>query len=173
MKKRKKIFRIILIVLLVPFVVIQFIRPEKNIAEGPFDGAVEKHFKVAEPVMSLLKTACTDCHSNNTVYPWYSQVQPVGWWLADHVDHGKGHLNFDELGNLPPAVQYHKFEEIVEVTESGEMPLDSYTWVHKDAVLDEDQKTMLMDWAKACMKEMEATYPPDSLIFKRRRKKES
>lgn len=95
----KSIFNIknILTVLLLIFIGIQFIDVKKNISQNPSTNAIENHYIVPSKVHSLLKTSCYDCHSNNTIYPSYSKIQPVKWWLADHVNSGKRHLNFDEF----------------------------------------------------------------------------
>ncbi|MFM8485102.1 MAG: heme-binding domain-containing protein, partial [Bacteroidota bacterium] len=92
-------------------------------------------YAVPENVMAVLKPACYDCHSNQTRYPWYAGIQPVAWWLAEHVNDGKRHLNFDEFTTRKIAVQNHKLEEIIEMVKEEEMPLGSYTWTHADARL--------------------------------------
>jgi hypothetical protein len=103
----------------------------------------------------ILDKACNDCHSNNTKYPWYSNFQPVAWWLDHHVDEGKGEINFDEFLTYPAKKARHKMEEVNEMVKEGEMPLNSYTWVHKDAVLTQAEKLVLAEWAVATMKTIE------------------
>lgn len=140
----KKVILILFLVLLI----IQFFRPEKNIAPKEQPQALQKKYALPEQVSTTLQASCNDCHSNNTRYPWYAEVQPVAWYLAYHVDEGKGELNFDEFLTYPPKKQDHKMEEVVEMIEKGEMPLDSYTLLHHDAKLDENQKASLIAWAK-------------------------
>lgn len=140
----KKVILILFLVLLI----IQFFRPEKNIAAKEQPQALQKKYALPEQVSTTLQAACNDCHSNNTRYPWYAEVQPVAWYLAYHVDEGKGELNFDEFLSYPAKKQDHKMEEVVEMIEKGEMPLDSYTLLHHDAKLDENQKAALIAWAK-------------------------
>ncbi|TAE61975.1 MAG: cytochrome C, partial [Bacteroidetes bacterium] len=106
----KKFLRPALIALLGIFVVIQFIRPAPNNSGDESKGIATK-YPVPADVQTLLKTACNDCHSNSTVYPWYAGIQPVAWWLDDHIRDGKRHLNFSTFTSLPIAVQNHKFEE--------------------------------------------------------------
>lgn len=113
----------------------------------------------SEEVANILKTACYDCHSNKTEYPWYTYTQPLGWWIADHIDHGRDELNFSEFGNYNPRRADHKLEEGVEYVENEEMPLPSYTYAHGDAKLSDDQKTLLMDW----FNELRPIIYPDSL----------
>lgn len=159
MKKLKKP----LLILLVVFAAIQFIQPAKNISTETSPNKIA----ASEEVRKILAKSCNDCHSNNTVYPWYNNIQPVAWWLARHVDDGKRHLNFDEFYSYNLARQYHKLEETEEMLATDEMPLNSYTWTHRDAILSSEEKQTLIDWTQTLRKEMEATYPKDSLVLKR------
>jgi hypothetical protein len=147
-------FKKILIALLVILVIIQFIRPERNISAAVSPNDIGHKYHVPETVQSILKTSCNDCHSNNTVYPWYANVQPVAWWLQHHVNEGKSELDFSEFLTYSPKKAHHKMEEVIEMVKEGEMPLNSYLWVHKDAKLSADQKKMLTDWADGIMKEI-------------------
>lgn len=136
-------------VLLLLFVGIQFIRPKKNrsLAQSPNDIAL--HYAVPDSVSKILKRSCYDCHSNNTSYPWYNRIQPVAWWLQYHVNHGKHSLNFSEFASYTPDRQVKKLKAIgKEIREDG-MPLDSYLWIHKDAVLGADEKTLVVHWAES------------------------
>ena len=119
-------FKKILFIFLIIFIAIQFIRPEKNIHQGPQPGNIATVYAVPPGVDSILAKACYDCHSNNTRYPWYSNIQPVAWWLKDHVDDGRSELNFDEFASYRAGKQYHKLEEISKTVSENEMPLDSY-----------------------------------------------
>ena len=138
----------ILLGLLAVLVIIQFIKPEKNVSATSSVNSIHNKFPANEETMQILKTACNDCHTNNTVYPWYANIQPVAWWLDSHVDDGKKHLNFDEFLTYKLKKQDHKLEELIESQEDHWMPLDSYTWIHKDAKLDEKQRLALVNWAK-------------------------
>ncbi|MGZ5218600.1 MAG: heme-binding domain-containing protein [Chitinophagaceae bacterium] len=159
----KKIFLALLIVL----IVIQFIHPEKNISTGAQANYIGNVYAVPGDVKAILTKACNDCHTNNTKYPWYTYIQPFDWWMNDHVKDGKKELNFDEYANKNPRYQYHKMEEITEMVKEGEMPLDSYTWMHKDAKLTEAEKNMLTGWADAIRDSMKLKYPIDSLVRKK------
>jgi Haem-binding domain len=142
--------------LVLVLVVIQFFRPERNISAQAQPKALKQGYGVPASVETYLKKACYDCHSDNTRYPWYAEVQPVAWYLAHHVTEGKGELNFDEFLNYPAKKQDHKLEEVVETLEEGEMPLPAYTLIHKEAVLTEAQKKEIMDWASLVRKEIRA-----------------
>lgn len=162
----KKILKRTFQILLLAFIVIQFIRPTKNKAESVSNNDFSKLYPVPEDVQSILKTSCYDCHSNNTVYPWYAEVQPVAWWLNDHIVDGKKHLNFSEFAGYSLRKQYHKLEETEEMVKKGEMPLNSYLWIHKNAKLSDGQKVTIYNWVNAVMDTMKAKYPIDSLIKK-------
>jgi hypothetical protein len=101
-----------------------------------------------------MKAACYDCHSNQSTYPWYTNIQPVGWFVKDHIEDGKKHLNFSEFGTYTAKKQAHKLEECGEMIEKGEMPLSSYTIIHKEAVLTEAQQTSLVNYFKEVEKKI-------------------
>ena len=159
----------ILLALLAIFVIIQFIRPERNQSDDQLY-AISKKYEVPENVDAILKVACNDCHSNKTEYPWYANIQPVAWWLAHHVDEGKRELNFSNFITRPVAVQNKKFDEIAKEVEEKEMPLPSYTYMglHSGANLTAEQRKTLVDWAHAQMDSLKAQYPADSLVLKRK-----
>lgn len=149
--KKKTIFKRILLVLLLAFVVMQFFRIDKT---NPPVVEADDFISITQPsaeVEKILRTACYDCHSNETVYPWYSNIAPVSWMLEDHIEEGREHLNFSKWGTFELKKQNHKLDECAEEVEEGEMPLNSYTWTHGDASLSDKQKKTLADWFKSCM----------------------
>src|SRR5262245_31962911 len=95
-------YKKILLVVLLAFIVIQFIHPRRNRATGDQPNHIGNSFPIPDDVKVILKKACYDCHSNNTRYPWYSKIQPVDWWLTHHVNEGKMELNFDEYISRRP-----------------------------------------------------------------------
>lgn len=161
-----KIFKRILLILLIALLAIQFVRPAKNESTDK-SKHISTLYAVPADVNTILTKACNDCHTNNTIYPWYAEVQPVTWWLDDHIKEGKSHLNFDEYSTYNLRRQYHKMEEVIEQVKEKEMPLNSYTWVHRDAKLTNDERVALTNWAQSVMDTMKAHYPIDSLIRKR------
>jgi hypothetical protein len=163
-----KIFKKLLIVLLVIFVVAQAFRPEKNNSNDTSKD-ISNSYVVPENVKTILAKACYDCHSNNTRYPWYAEVQPVAWWINDHVKDGKKHLNFNEFDGYRIARQYKKLEECIEEVKDGEMPLTSYTIIHKDAKLSDDEKQILFTWCEIVRDSIKARYPADSLVIKKKK----
>jgi Haem-binding domain len=168
-KKKNKWIKKILIALLILLVAIQFVRPEKN-KSGDTSKDISTIFPVSENLSSIFLRSCADCHSNQTVYPWYSEIQPVAWWLNDHIEEGKRELNLNAFANYPAAVQKKKLEECMEQIKDDEMPLSSYTFIHTDAVLNEKDKQTINDWCNAMIDTLKAKYPPDSLILKKRKR---
>ncbi|WP_423149455.1 heme-binding domain-containing protein [Rubrolithibacter danxiaensis] len=148
--------RKILYVLLTVIVLIQFFQPEQNSTSEEQPAAIEKVYIVPQNVQAILSKACTDCHSNNTRYPWYNHIQPVAWFLKHHVDEGKGELNFDEFAAYPLKKQDHKLDELIETQQQGSMPLTSYTIIHRNAVLNDQEKQQLIDWAQNIRKQIQS-----------------
>jgi len=157
----------VLLLLLVALIAIQFFRPEKNIHPQPQPANIASVYPVPANVDSILVKACNDCHSNNTRYPWYNNIQPVAWWLNHHVDEGKEELNFDEFATYAAARKYDKIKETKKEVDEGEMPIYSYTLVHAEARLTDAEKQALTSWSENIRKQMEASYPKDSLERKR------
>lgn len=137
----------VLIAVAVVLVVIQFFRPEKNIDTKEQLNAISSKYAVPDSVSHILSVACNDCHTNNTKYPWYNNIQPVAWWLANHVNDGKKHFNLDEFTAYSLKRQDHKLEELVESQKDHWMPLESYSFIHTDAKLSGKQRKVLIDWA--------------------------
>ncbi|MFM2267624.1 MAG: hypothetical protein RL757_1065 [Bacteroidota bacterium] len=150
--------------LLAAFVLAQLIRPAKNIS-GDDTKHLRHTFAVSPEIEGILQKNCYDCHSNKTVYPWYSAVQPVASWLAHHVEEGKGEINFSVFSDYKLRRQFHKLEEIVEQLEHNEMPSPSYTWMHGN-ISEADKKTLIA-WSKSTMDTLKAHYPIDSLVRKK------
>ncbi|HVZ57462.1 MAG TPA: heme-binding domain-containing protein [Chitinophagaceae bacterium] len=153
----------ILLILLVILVVIQFFHPAKNQASGEQPNSIARVYTVSPEVKTILDKACMDCHSNNTIYPWYSKIQPVDWWMDNHIREGKHDLNFDEFASYSPRRQYRKLEQVMKQVKEGEMPLNSYTWIHKNAILTDAEKATLTQWAQGIRTNLEGKYPADSL----------
>ncbi|MDA8979753.1 heme-binding domain-containing protein [Chitinophagales bacterium] len=129
------------------FIIIQFVPVQRNTKENYQSSySIPSDSPTKAEVTAILQTACWDCHSNQTVYPWYNKIAPISWYLARHINNGKKHLNFDNWNDYDPAKQIHKSEEIIEVIEENEMPLYSYTLLHPEAKLSEEQKAILIQY---------------------------
>ncbi|MBC7749907.1 MAG: heme-binding domain-containing protein [Methylotenera sp.] len=142
----KKIF----ILGFVIFLLIQFYQPARNLDYGQvLPIHFTKIYAVPSDVKSILRTSCYDCHSNNTEYPWYSYIQPVRMFLDSHIKEGKENLNFSTFGDYSQHKQGNKLERIVKQIESDEMPLASYTLIHKNAILTQENKKVLINWIES------------------------
>jgi hypothetical protein len=158
-----KILKIVCLALAVAFMVIQFIRPEENLNNQFPPNGIRQRFAVPESVQAILRRSCYDCHSNNTVYPWYANVEPVGWWLNSHIRNGKRHVNYDEYGTYRPIRQFVRFRDLIEQIKKDDMPLRSFALIHQYARLTPTEKDLLIRWSTAMMDTMKANYPADSL----------
>ncbi len=147
--KLKSVAKRALIVLVVFLVVIQFIHPAKNQNTTINANDIVNTYQVPDDVHKILAKACYDCHSNNTTYPWYSKIQPVDWWLNDHVNDGKRHLNFSEFGSYSTKRKAKKLKEVAGTITDNEMPLGSYTLIHRNAILTEVEKAVVVNWARS------------------------
>lgn len=141
-----------LLIIAILILVIQLFRPDKNISTSTSPNSIEAHYPVSNEIGVILRRSCYDCHSNNTAYPWYSNIQPFAWWLQSHVNEGKHELNFDEFNNYDVKKKKHKLDEVIETIEKDEMPLTSYTLIHRGAILSPQDKDKLITWAKELKK---------------------
>ncbi|MBX7225319.1 MAG: heme-binding domain-containing protein [Chitinophagales bacterium] len=138
----------ILIGLGVVLVLAQFLPRNKNISTVVGEQDISKVATIPADVEDILKKTCYDCHSNNTVYPWYAVIQPTRIWMDHHVKEGKQHLNFSEFASYTEKKAKHKLDEIIESQEEGWMPLTSYTLIHKNAKLTDKEQSTIIEWAK-------------------------
>jgi len=99
-------------------------------------------------IVSILKDACYDCHSYDTRLPWYGYVAPVSWWLDSHINDGRDRLNFSKWPNDDPESAARKWNHVSNAVRDGDMPLPSYTWIHRAARLSDEQRKKLADWAE-------------------------
>ncbi len=145
--KMKKILKKIFFIGLILFLLMQFYQPARNIGfEQDVTANFTKVYNVPKSVETVLRTSCYDCHSNKTDYPWYSNIQPVRFFMDSHINEGKEELNFNEFGNYSKRKQNSKLKAMSKQIKLNEMPLASYTLIHKNAVLSVSQKQELMNW---------------------------
>ncbi|ASV29592.1 heme-binding domain-containing protein [Maribacter cobaltidurans] len=141
-----KIFKRIAIVLLIVLVGIQFVPTMRNQSDTIPRTDFMLVNDVPETIQKKLQVSCYDCHSNNTQYPWYNKVQPVTWFLEGHIKEGKAELNFNEWDSLSNRRKKSKLRSIIKQIESGEMPLDSYTLIHKDAKFSKEETNEIINF---------------------------
>lgn len=151
----KKPIKLAGLALLIALIIIQFFSGEKPevVLENP--GDIHNEAVISGSVSTMLKTACYDCHSNETVYPWYASVAPVSWLVIHDTEEGREELNFSEWAGYSEKRKHHKLEEVIEMMEEGEMPLPVYTITHRDADLDEQQIAEVIAWAKDYMEQLD------------------
>ena len=143
----KKIIKKILFIGLIIFLLMQLYQPARNESfEQNITANFTKVYNVPKNVEIILRTSCYDCHSNNTNYPWYSNIQPARFFMESHIKEGKENLNFNEWGNYSGRKQKNKLDRIAKQIKSNEMPLASYTLIHKNATLSATQKKEVLDW---------------------------
>lgn len=126
-------------------------RPE-IIADNPND--LLKNVNVPENISSMLRSACYDCHSNETIYPWYASIAPVKWIVYDHTEKGREELNFSEWNALSKSDKLEVLDDISGEVTDGKMPLKFYPLTHRDAKLSEVDREALTDWTESLMEEL-------------------
>jgi hypothetical protein len=149
MKFSKKFSKKLIILIVVILLVFQFVQPIKNISPGLSDDDISKVYVIPNELHQTLIKKCYDCHSNNTNYPWYFNVQPIGWWLAAHVNEGKEHLDFSSFRKYGKKKADHTLEELAEVVEEHSMPLKAYVLFNPETELTEDDEQAINSWLKS------------------------
>lgn len=144
----KKALKIIAIVLAVGFLSLQVFQIDKTNPPIAQNETLEAAVTVPADISQILARSCNDCHSHKTVYPWYTSVQPNGWFMKGHIDDGRKELNFSVFKTYSPEKKQKKFDEICEQVREGAMPLPSYLWIHSDAALSESEKDALCRWTE-------------------------
>ncbi len=149
----KKIGKIIVAIVVLSIIILQFIQPIKNVQEIS-ENHIFMQASINDSVKTILTNACMDCHSNNTNYEWYHKISPVSWYVYEHIKEGKKGVNFSDWGRYTKVEKIGLLDEIMEEVEEGKMPLKSYTLMHKNARLNEDEKELLENWAKTYAEEL-------------------
>ncbi|QIY83168.1 heme-binding domain-containing protein [Chryseobacterium sp. NEB161] len=145
----KKVLKIILAIVLFIFIAIQFYQPALNLDKRQvYTTDFTQVYKMPVQVKAMFQTSCCDCHSNNTNYVWYDYIQPARALVENHIKNAKEDLNFNEWGNYSNRKQERLLNSIKEQIETKQMPLSSYTLMHKDAKLNYEQIKTLTDWLK-------------------------
>lgn len=148
----------LVIVISITFITIQFVQPahNKNVRVLPTD--ISNIVSIPDSVQEVFEKACYDCHSNNTTYPWYSNIQPMGWLMAKHIKQGKEELNFSEFGSYSPRRQLSKLDGIANSIRDDIMPLWSYKLMHKNAQFSTIEKTLIINWAERSKESLSTKY---------------
>jgi cytochrome c551/c552 len=144
-----RLLKTILILGVVVFAGIQVLRPARTNPPVDESQTIFARTQMTPQASAILNRSCNDCHSNKTVWPWYTNVAPLSWWLTNHVNEGRSNLNYSEWGKLPADRQDRKLRQICDQVEDGNMPLSSYLPMHPQARLSEEDKKTLCDWTAA------------------------
>lgn len=136
----------IIILIAVMVVLIQFKQIDRTMPEFDSKQDYIKLTNAPAQISNLLKTSCYNCHSNEVDYPWYSYIAPVSWFLDNHIQDARKHINFSEWGTYPKKNINHKLANVIDEIKDDEMPLRSYTLFHSIAKLSEEDKATLIEW---------------------------
>lgn len=136
------------IIALTGFIIAQFFRPERENPSFDTHQSIWADTHLTSKVKSIFQRSCINCHSFETDWPWYSNISPISWWIAHHVESGRKHLNFSTWLNRPPEKRISKLESIMEEVHSNRMPMPSYLLLHDSARLSKDDITVLEEWIK-------------------------
>jgi hypothetical protein len=134
------------LVLIVGLAGIQFIPVSLNQSNIIPKEDIINAYEPPKEIANILKSSCYDCHSNNTIYPWYSKLQPLAWLMEKHIREGKDELNLNEFTSYSIRRQRSKLKSVISQVKKDEMPLNQYTLMHKDAILSDQMKTQLISW---------------------------
>lgn len=155
MRKWKKIVLAIIIILLI--IQLPFFTPRKNFTKEESNITISDKYDVPMDVQMIIYTSCNDCHSNYTEnYPWYYHIQPVSWWMNNHIKEAKRHVNFSEFASYSAKDAAKKFFEIHKEMENRSMPLHSYLWMHDGARLTDEQYHRMTDWSQKMYEQVKA-----------------
>tara|TARA_B100000508_G_scaffold140609_1_gene142316 strand:- start:44 stop:490 length:447 start_codon:yes stop_codon:yes gene_type:complete len=142
----KKLIKWGMLILLILFIGVQFIPKDNNRQLHISKYDIRSLYIIPDNTLKILEKSCFDCHSNNTDYPWYSKIQPVRYFLDNHIREGKNMLNFSEFGNYSERRKRNKIRSIISQIQEGKMPISTYTIIHREADLSNQDKKIIIDW---------------------------
>ncbi|MDA2924509.1 heme-binding domain-containing protein [Acidobacteria bacterium AH-259-O06] len=136
------------------FIFIQFLGPEKTNPPINPPRTIAAHVQIPPEINAIFERACQNCHSHKTQWPWYSNLAPISWFVIDHVNFGRSHINLSDWAQYDQEKQISLFEEICEIVEKGEMPLEPYLWMHDKAHLTQQDIRAICEWTMAEQKRL-------------------
>jgi hypothetical protein len=139
------------ITLAVAFALLQFVRPAKTNPTFDESRSIQAHAEMPPEVASIFTRSCNDCHSNKTTWPWYSNVAPFSWFVIDHVNEGRRHLNFSDWARLNEREAAGQLNLVCRSVKEGWMPLDSYTLIHRHSKLTSADVQTICNWTNKQM----------------------
>ncbi|MGY0038036.1 heme-binding domain-containing protein [Pedobacter sp. NJ-S-72] len=138
--------KVVMTSIIVLTIAVQFIPVTLNQNNQIKETDIGRIYPVPARVQAILKNACYDCHSEHTNYPWYANLQPIGGWMASHINKGKKELNFSDFGSYSAHRQQSKLKAIINSIHDETMPITSYKLIHREAKLAEKDKTLVINW---------------------------
>ena len=144
----KKFLKLTVVALSLVFAAVQLVRPARVNPPVVAGHSFEERVALTPQVSEVLNRSCMDCHSNRTDWPWYSNVAPVSWFVIDHVNHGRSHLNFSEWASYDREEAGQLLDAICAFSKGGRIALYSYTLIHRDARLSPADVKTLCDWSR-------------------------
>ncbi len=135
-----------LLLFLVIFIAAQAYRPDRT--NPPITAGASLLTKATPEVAAILDRSCRDCHSSETRWPWYTNVAPTSWLVANHVRHGREHFNFSEWSAIDEDEQDKLLGAMCNLTQRGRMPMPSYLWLHREATLSPADVKALCSWSE-------------------------
>jgi hypothetical protein len=144
-----KVVKWLLIVVVCLFILVQFKRPARTNPPVDESQTIFARSQMTPQVAAIFNRSCRDCHSNKTVWPWYTNFAPISWFIVDHVNQGRQHVNLSEWGRLDRDHQDKKLRQICDEVTDGAMPLSTYTPLHPGSKLSPEDVKTLCDWTDA------------------------
>ena len=135
-------------VLLAVVVGIQFVQPARTNPVGDVSESIYSQPALPADVAGILRRSCTDCHSNDTRWPWYSYVAPVSWMVVDDVNAGRKRVNFSAWQKLQTKKAKEGLEDLCDIVSEKGMPLRSYVWMHRETELSDAERKRLCEWTR-------------------------
>jgi len=149
MKMLRRIAKWFFVILVILFLAIQFVRPARTNPAVDESRTIFARTQMPPQVAAIFNRSCVDCHSNKTVWPWYTNVAPISWFITGHVNDGRQMMNLSEWGRMDQDRQSKKLRQMCEEVTDGAMPLSSYTPLHPGSKLSPADVKTLCDWTDA------------------------
>ncbi|MCB2208887.1 MAG: heme-binding domain-containing protein [Bacteroidetes bacterium] len=143
-----KILKLLILILIISVVIIQFIPNDKPEVVLANENDLIYNNQLPENISVMLKESCYDCHSNETVYPWYSHVAPVSWLVVKDIRDGRKELNFSFWESQSKMDKAKHLDNIIDEVLDENMPMPIYTIMHANAKLTKEERQLLADWAE-------------------------
>jgi len=133
-------------IVVVIFIAIQFVPIDRENPIGDANSDLLMQTQASQEVQSIMRNACYDCHSNETVWPWYSNIAPVSFVIANHIEEGRDHLNFSDWASYDKEDQSYILKNMKKEIDKNAMPLKGYVKMHANAEMTNERKALIFAW---------------------------